>query len=162
VDRAPVPPFAGAQRDGSVPGQSNDRLHCPGQASAQSERATLPSIGFSTAPPGMQGVCPLCNSPTIFGPSEATRPGEPEISLPRADMRCILLNELLKGFAEATGAQWQQGCRRPVFTKIFSVSRSRKLHWPALRALDARPVIVVGPRETKSAREPAASPRRGS
>jgi len=39
--------------------------------------------------------------------------------------RYILIDEMPKGCAETTGANRQQGCRRPAFTRIFSVSPSR-------------------------------------
>src|SRR5258708_37321366 len=91
-----------------------------------------------------------------------TRHTEAKLAKSRPNSGNTLLSALSCGVYYLTSCQrglpkppWRNGSKgavRPVFTYIIFHSRSRKLHWPALRAVDARAVIVVGPGETQSPR----------
>src|SRR6266446_5702726 len=66
--------------------------------------------------------------------------GQMRTSLPHFHTQgqvCILLNELPTGFAETTGAKWQQGCRRPASLTYFCLITAPFTVAP-LSAIDVR------------------------
>ena len=69
----------------------------------------------------------------------------------RAQYRRVqYLTSCQKGVAENAWTEWQQECRSAgIHLHIFSISRSRKLHWPALRTVDRVTWLVR--RKAKSA-----------
>src|SRR5215470_17396216 len=69
-----------------------------------------------------------------------TRPNSGNTLLGALSCGVYYLTSCQRGLPKPPWRNGSKGIVRPVFTDIFSISRS-----PALRAVDARAVIVVGP-----------------